>query len=72
MTCTITVENQDMQHGVRNLTITNQITNPGPGPVVTLLDCDKDDGDGTFTLGPGDGIPDSGPDFTTCTVGKKC
>jgi hypothetical protein len=70
VTCTITVENQDGQHGVRNLTITNQITNPGPGPIVTLLDCDKDDGDGTFSLAANDGTPDSGPDFTTCTAAE--
>jgi hypothetical protein len=67
VTCTITVENQDPAHGVRNLTVTNQITGPIAGSVVTLLDCTADDGDGTFSLGANDGVPDSGPDFTSCT-----
>jgi hypothetical protein len=65
--CTITVENQDPQHGVNNMQVTNQITSPVAGGLMLLLDCDKDDGDGTFSLAANDGTPESGPDFTSCT-----
>jgi hypothetical protein len=55
---TVTVENQDRDHGVKNLTITNTVPFPG-GTTSTIPGCDT-------TLGPSDGVPGSGDDFTTC------
>ena len=55
---TVTVENQDGNHGVKNLAITNTVPFPG-GTTTTVAGC-------ASSLGPSDGVPGSGDDFTTC------
>ena len=59
VTVTITIENQDDQHGVKNLAVTNTVPFPG-GPTTPVVGC-------ASSLAPSDGIPGSGPDFTTCS-----
>lgn len=55
---TVTVENQDRDHGVKNLAITNTVPFPG-GTTSPIPGC-------ATTLGPSDGVPGGGSDFTTC------
>jgi hypothetical protein len=55
---TVTVENQDRDHGVKNLVITNTVPFPG-GTTTTVVGC-------STTLAVSDGVPGSGDDFTTC------
>ena len=59
VTVTITIENQDTDHGVKNLTVTNTMPFPGgtPAPVAGCAS----------SLGPNDGVPGSGTDFTSCS-----
>src|SRR5882724_5981758 len=59
VTCTVTVENQDPDHGVNNLTLTNTVPFPG-GVTSPITGC-------AASLGPSDGSQGSGVDFTTCT-----
>jgi hypothetical protein len=74
--CTISIENQDAQHGVNLSAVTNTVPfisagNPGNGPTVSIAaSC------GSLNLGPNDGNAGIGSDFTTCTaqetVGTLC
>jgi hypothetical protein len=74
--CTISIENQDTQHGVNLSSVTNTVPfisqgNPGNGPTVSIAaSC------GSLNLGPNDGNAGTGSDFTTCTaqetVGALC
>jgi cysteine-rich repeat protein len=59
VTCRITVENRDPDHGVTNLQVTDQVPFPG-GPVLPATGC-------ATSLAPADGTPDAGGDFTSCT-----
>src|SRR5262249_39267533 len=59
VTCTVSVENQDPDHGA-NITITSQLPFPG-GEVGAVTGCN------TF-LGPNAGLEGAGTDFTTCLV----
>ena len=59
ITVRVTVENQDPDHGVKNLAITNTVPFPG-GTTTTVTGC-------ASSLGPSDSVTGSGPDFTTCT-----
>jgi cysteine-rich repeat protein len=58
VTCRITVENRDPDHGVTNLQVTDQVPFPG-GPVLPATGC-------ATSLAPSDGTPDAGADFTSC------
>lgn len=74
--CTISIENQDTQHGANLSTVTNTVPfisngNPDNGPTTDIsASC------GTLNLGPNDGNAGTGSDFTTCTaeetVGALC
>src|SRR5262245_51285822 len=57
--CSITVENQDPDHGVSNVVVTNQVPFPG-GTISAPLACAN-------SLAPNDANEDVGPDFTSCT-----
>lgn len=59
VTVTITVENQDFDHGVKNLAITNTVPFPG-GTTSAVVGC-------ASSLTASDGVPGSGTDFTTCS-----
>jgi len=59
VTVTVTIENQDVDHGVKNLAITNTVPFPG-GTTSAVAGC-------AASLGPNDGIPGSGTDFTSCS-----
>lgn len=58
VTVTVSIENQDDQHGVKNLAITNTVPFPG-GTTSAVAGC-------ASSLGPNDGTPGSGADFTKC------
>lgn len=60
VTCTISIENQDPDHGVNNLTVTNEFPFPG-GTITPLVGC-------ATSLTAADAVDDAGPDFTSCTV----
>jgi uncharacterized repeat protein (TIGR01451 family) len=62
VTCTIAVENQDPANAVTSLVVTNQVPFPG-GPILPVAGCSS-------MLGPSDGTPDSGPDFTSCEASE--
>ena len=59
VTITVTVENQDVDHGVKNLAITNTVPFPG-GTTSPVVGC-------ASSLTASDGIPGSGTDFTSCS-----
>ena len=59
VTVTVTIENQDTDHGVKNLAVTNTVPFPG-GTTSPVAGC-------ATSLAANDGVPGSGPDFTTCT-----
>jgi hypothetical protein len=59
VTVTVTVENQDVAHGVKNLTITNTVPFPG-GTTTPVVGCETN-------LAASDGVPGQGPDFTSCS-----
>ena len=63
VTVTITVENNDIDHGVKTIAVTNQAPFPG-GPVTTINSC-------ATTLAANDGVPGSGPDFFTCSFQER-
>jgi hypothetical protein len=63
VTVTVTIENQDTDHGVKNLAVTNTVPFPG-GTTSAVAGC-------ATSLGPNDGVPASGPDFTTCSFQEK-
>ena len=56
---TVTVENQDVDHGVKNLAITNTVPFPG-GTTTPVAGC-------ATSLTASDGVPGSGTDFTSCS-----
>jgi hypothetical protein len=60
--CTVTVENQDPDHGVLNLVITNQVPFPG-GSITQVSGC-------AAVLAAHDITNGSGPDFTSCTFNE--
>jgi cysteine-rich repeat protein len=60
VTCRISVENVDPDHGVSMLQITDQVPFPG-GPIIPVTGC-------ATALGPSDDTPDAGADFTQCEV----
>jgi hypothetical protein len=65
---TITLENEDPQHGIDVSGVTNEFPFPG-GVVSPILNCSVDvDNDGAFFLAASDGIEGSGPDFTSCSA----
>jgi len=75
ITCAVTIENEDPDHGLNVSQVTNQFPFPcagltcPPGPIVPIIDCTADgDGDGAFFLGPNDGDTNTGADFTSCTT----
>ena len=59
VTILVTVENQDPQHGVKNLAITNTVPFPG-GTTTPVTTC-------ATSLGPKDLVAGGGSDFTSCT-----
>lgn len=65
VTCTITIENQDADHGVVNIVVTNQVPFNSPphadGTPAPVSGC-------ATSLSANNGVPNSGPDFTSCTV----
>lgn len=82
ITCTITIENQDPDHGV-NISNVETISpffgpgDPGNGTPEQAFDCTVDgDNDGTFFLAANDFDTGEGPDWTSCTtqhtVGAGC
>lgn len=68
VTCTVSIENQDPDHGVKNLSVTNQVPFPG-GPTATVSGC-------AATLAANDGNVGAGSDFTSCsfqeTLNQPC
>jgi len=54
VTCTVTIENKDFDHGVKNLTVTNQVPFPG-GPTTPVAGC-------SASLEADDGVDGSGTD----------
>src|SRR5439155_557536 len=79
VTCTITVENLDPDHGVANLRVANTVPFPGSTACTSNADCSGGrvctklshcatviSGCAT-SLAPNDTTPGSGTDFTSCT-----
>jgi hypothetical protein len=54
----VRIENQDTDHGIKNLSVTN--TFPFPGGTTSAVTCDRS------TLTANDGVAGSGTDFTFC------
>jgi hypothetical protein len=72
ITCNITLENNDPDHGLNIDQVTNEFPFMEGGPMGTItqiFNCDKDtDNDGAFFLAANDGASGAGDDFTTCSV----